>query len=223
MCDIGKWIFSTYPEEYYLDDINDKFLRSLRVTARCRFNAAKRLQLQSRFAFFTTSIFSLGLILIPLLQIAEISQNFSPKVLGSMQIFLAVAVLVYSTTISTSKLESRILMLYNCANQIKVLIRNIEEDIKESKLKSLSDYKSKYANILDKVENHEDSDFSESQLEMPKDYKFTGIKWIFKKIQLDFWKFYPLFVPFLLLSFEVVFIFDMVGATEILTPLHYNK
>lgn len=217
---IFDWIISNYPEESEFKDVNDKFLRTLRVTARCRFNASRRLSIQSKFSFFTNTIFSLGLILIPLLQMAQISRNFSPEVLASMQVFLAVAVLVYSMNINSAKYELRIQELLNCANEIKKLIRNIEEDLKQKEISDLKQYKKEYATILEKVENHENCDFFLSQLEMPLDYKFTGIKGFWKKSKANFQKFSPLLLPASLLVFEAIFILDMVGATKILESLH---
>lgn len=217
---ILNWIFSNYPEESDFKDINEKFLRTLRVTARCRFNASRRISIQSKFSFFTNTIFSLGLILIPLLQMAQISKNFSPEVLASMQFFLAVAVLVYSMNLNSAQYDLRIRELLNCANEIKKLIRNIEEDLKNQSILDLKEYKKEYASILEKVENHENCDFFLSQLEMPLDYKFTGIKYIIKISKANFQKFAPLLLPATLLLFEAIFILDMIGATKILTSLH---
>ena len=151
---------------------------------------------------------------------AQISKNFSPEVLASMQVFLAVAVLVYSMNLNSAQYDLRIQELLNCANEIKKLIRNIEEDLKNQPIKDLKEYKKEYSLILEKVENHENCDFFLSQLEMPLDYKFTGIKRVIKKFKANFQKFSPLLLPASLLFFEAIFILDMVDATKILTSLH---
>lgn len=217
---IFDWIFSNYPEESAFKDVNEKFLRTLRVTARCRFNASRRLSIKNKFSFFTNTIFSLGLILIPLLQMAQVSRNFSPEVLASMQVFLAVAVLVYSMNLNSAQYDLRIQELLSCANEIKKLIRNIEEDLKNQTITDLKEYKKEYSTILEKVENHENCDFFLSQLEMPLDYKYTGIKRIIKKSKANFQKFSPLLLPASLLVFEAIFILDMIDATKILKSLH---
>ena len=214
------WLFSRYPEEVAAKDVNEKFNRTLRVTARCRYNASRRISIQSKFSYFTTTIFSLGLILIPLLQTAKITKNFSDPVLSSMQVFLAVAVLVYSTNISSAKYDLRVQELLSCANNIKKLIRNLEEDIKHKNFSELKPYKDQYANILDKVENHENCDYFLSQLEMPLDFNYTGLKRIIILAKANFQKFSPLIIPASLLIIETIFILDMIGATKVMKSLH---
>jgi hypothetical protein len=61
---------------------------------------------------------SLGLIFIPLMQNADITLILSNKVINMMQVFLAVAILVYSIIISTSKYDIR-----ESAGKLKKLTR----------------------------------------------------------------------------------------------------
>jgi hypothetical protein len=93
---LWRWFWCTGAREREVKDAADKLQMSMRVTAKSRYNAAVRLQRQGKFSFFTTVIFSLGLILIPLLQNAGVPLALKPTVLNMMQVFLAVAVLVYS-------------------------------------------------------------------------------------------------------------------------------
>ncbi|HBI1360913.1 TPA: hypothetical protein JI413_RS14230, partial [Acinetobacter baumannii] len=69
-----------------------KHLRTMTITADARFEASKRLVLINSTCFLTTTIASLGLILIPLLDLAGINKIFSNITLGIVQIFLAVCV-----------------------------------------------------------------------------------------------------------------------------------
>lgn len=46
------WLFSLEPLEKTVLDPAEKLLNSMRVTARCRFNASVRLKRQSNFSFF---------------------------------------------------------------------------------------------------------------------------------------------------------------------------
>jgi hypothetical protein len=105
--------------ERSINDPGEKLLNSMRTTARCRFHAAQRLKKQGDFSFFTTTILSLGLILIPLIQNAEIKLAYSDKVLNMMQIFLAVSILVYSTINSTARYDLRSQVLSECGDKLK--------------------------------------------------------------------------------------------------------
>lgn len=75
----------------------------MRVTVNCEYNASVRLQKQDRFSFVTIIILSLGLVFIPLIQNAGIKLSFHSNVINMIQIFIAVAVLVYSIAISTAR------------------------------------------------------------------------------------------------------------------------
>ncbi|MFQ2823424.1 SLATT domain-containing protein [Aeromonas allosaccharophila] len=219
---ILSWLFSLKPIEKTVVDPADKLLNSMRVTARCRFNASVRLQRQSNFSFFTTTILSLGLIFIPLVQNSDISLAFSPKALNMLQIFLAVAVLVYSVINSTARYEIRSQTLNECGDKIKELIRELRTDIKQSSTSGnsidLNDYHEKYNAISTDSENHTRVDFSLASLEMKEDYCITGTPRIYHQIRAFLSYCIPYIVPFLFISFEAIFILDMLGVTKIISP-----
>ena len=123
---IWIWLFSLCERERQVKDAAEKLQMSMRVTAKCRYNAAARLQLQGKFAFFTTTALSLGLIFVPLLQTSGVKLAFQTNVLSMMQIFLAVSVLVYSVVIGTARYEVRAETLTECGDKLKELIRAIE-------------------------------------------------------------------------------------------------
>jgi len=116
----------------------EKFQMSIRATAKCRFNAAERLKRQGKFAFFTTTILSLGLIFIPLMQNSGIKLAFSTNVLNTMSIFLAVAVLVYSVVIGTARYEARADKLTQCGDNLKDLSRELDS-LKESDVEHIKE------------------------------------------------------------------------------------
>lgn len=192
------------------------------MTAKCRFNAAVRLEHQSKFSFFVTTIISLGLILIPLLQSTGIDLAFSDKVLSSMQIFLAVSVLVFSVIIGTSRFDVRSQMLTECGNKLKQLVRSIDKHFSGEDsnfpIEDLKKYQTKYAEIVEKTENHIRSDYYFAMLEMRKDYKYTGLPRF--KIYLTAWiqRIWIYLIPVLLLLFEICFITDMLKITKIISP-----
>ncbi|WP_414712624.1 hypothetical protein [Serratia marcescens] len=74
----------------------------MRITIDARFQAGKRLESLNTYTFITSIIISLALIFLPLIQFSDIKLHYSNNVLSTLQIFFAVAILVYSVLISTA-------------------------------------------------------------------------------------------------------------------------
>lgn len=189
----------------------ETFLLTMRVTAKCRFNAANRLGNLNKFSFLTTTLLSLGLIFIPLAQNSDIDIAIKQGVINMMQIFLAVSVLVYSIIIGTSKYEVRSEKLTACGDSLKELIRKLNKKIKENSLElnELEDYQVTYAHIISKTENPQNVDYIIATLDMGRDYKITGLRRLHLKIKSYFLLFIPYYIPVLMLSLEAAFIFFM--------------
>lgn len=196
----------------------------MRVTAKCRYNAASRLQTQGRFAFFATTFLSLGLIFIPLMQTSGVRLAFTPNVLGMMQTFLAVAILVYSVVIGTARYDVRAENLTECGDKLKELIREIEsyrETDGRFTADVLAKFQERYSDIVTDTENHTRNDYRLARLEMDKDYLFTGL------LRLGLWstaqsiRIIPYAIPAALLALELIFILDMMGVSCVL-PKYLN-
>jgi hypothetical protein len=219
---VFAWLFSLDSLEKIIDDPAEKLLNSMRVTARCRFNASVRLKRQSNFSFFTTTVLSLGLIFIPLVQNSDVNLAFSSKVLNMLQIFLAVAVLVYSVINSTARYEVRSQALNECGDKIKELIRELRTEIKQSRTSGvivpLGGFHERYNLISTDSENHTRVDFSLASLEMKDDYNITGLPRVCQRIYAVMIYVVPYIVPILFIAFQILFILDMLGVTSILTP-----
>ncbi|MBL4898866.1 MAG: SLATT domain-containing protein [Colwellia sp.] len=222
--EIWSWIFCLGEKEKPVKDSAEKLQNSMRVTAKCRYNAAVRLQRQGKFAFFTTTALSLGLIFVPLMQTSGVKLAFEPNVLNMMQIFLAVSVLVYSVVIGTARYDVRAETLTECGDKLKELIRSIDKHRETNEKFSetnLTNYHERYSDIVTDTENHIRSDYGLAVLEMEKDYFYTGL------IRLKLWvtshlhRLIPYILPVVLLSAEVTFITDMVGASSVL-PKYLN-
>lgn len=221
---IWIWLFSLGERERPVKDAAEKLQMSMRVTAKCRYNAAVRLQRQGKFAFFTTTSLSLGLIFVPLMQTSGVKLAFESNVLSMMQIFLAVAVLVYSVVIGTARYEVRAETLTECGDKLKELIRAIDKDreIKENfSDEDLTTYQDRYSDIVTDTENHTRSDYSLATLEMDRDYFYTGLYRFKLYFGSHFHRFIPFILPIVLLVTEVTFITDMMGATNVL-PKYLN-
>ncbi|MDD4962690.1 MAG: SLATT domain-containing protein [Gallionella sp.] len=220
---IWQWGFSLGESEREVKDAADKLQMSMRVTAKCRYNAANRLQSQGKFSFFTTTILSLGLIFIPLMQNANIPLAFKPNVLNMMVVFLAVAVLVYSVVIGTARYELRAENLRECGDKLKDLIRSIETDREQVKEQIFSkenheSYQTKYSDIVTDTENHIKSDYRFAMLEMRRDYFISGIPRFIEYLLAYIERLWVYIIPFSMIVFEVIFITDMIGVTQVLTP-----
>lgn len=213
---LWKWIFSLYPLETPNPNITkrDMLHDSMRTTANCRFKASERLKYLNNFSLFTATYLSLGLILIPLIQNTDIALNFHAKVLNLMQVFLAVAVLVYSTINATARYDARAIALNDCGDRVKDLIRslrNLPMDCDD-----FSEIQDKYKDVLRDSENHSQLDYLKVMLEKKDDFNITGLKRLFLKIKALLWFFFPFLLPSLMILIETVFILDMVGVTEVL-------
>lgn len=191
---------------------------SIRATAKCRYSAANRLKSQNNITFFATTFLSLGLILIPLLQNSKIKLGFPDSVLNMMQIFMAVAVLVYSVTIAKSSYDVRAEKLTECGDNLKELGREVDDSIEKNTADSgfdLSEFRKKYSEILSTSENHLPIDYAIAILDMPNDYNNTWVEnlWLHTKVALyrvkNHWG-----IPSLLLIFEISFIAEMLGITK---------
>lgn len=212
------WILSLQPEEKDENDPAKKLLNSMRITAKCRFNAAVRLSSTNFYSFITTTVLSLGLIFIPLYQSSGLPIPYSDKVLSMLQIFLAVAVLVYSVIIGTSKYELRASELDQCGVDIKVLIRRLRHDICESKSGSLildlEKYHKEYHVISAESENHSRLDYLQAILETRSDFNITGIKRAYLYIKMYLTRVTIYIIPTMMMLFEILFILDIIGVTE---------
>lgn len=221
-----RWVFSREPVEAAVNGPAQKLMNSMRITSKCRYNASVRLKRQSQFSFLSTTILSLGLILIPLLQNSDIQLQFPPKVLNMLQIFLAVAVLVYSVIIGTARYETRSEALNECGDKIKDLIRNLRCEVAEAKTTGVAvdlvNYHQRYDDISTDAENHSRVDFMLASLEMKSDYNYTGLIRLYMYVKSAVLYCIPYVIPTLLIASEVTFVTDMLGVTHFFTPLRQS-
>lgn len=209
----------------------EKLLKTMEITTDARFKAGDRLKRLHKLSFITTTIISLGLILIPLLNSAGHNIVFSDSTLNSFQIFLAVCVLVFSVATSTAKYELRSKEFFDCADQIKSVCQDLKlAMIEGAENVKLDDFEKKYREILNGTESHENIDYLEA-------YKKRKIKEsenhngnINFNIRI-FFNFDALseraisillmyLAPLFLWISELIFITDMIGVTEIFKILH---
>lgn len=213
------WLWSFGPREKVANTAFEKLHMSMRTTVKCRFAAADRLKNYARFSFFTTTVLSLGLILIPLIQNSQVKLSVAPSVLNMMQIFLAVAVLVFSVVIGTAKYELRAELLTECGNRLKELIREMNRlkgTDAENEPAELERLEKEYSRITTDVENHARVDYRRAWLDMRNDYFLTGIPRLRFLVATYWYSFYPYLIPLILICMEIMFVTDMLGVTELM-------
>jgi len=117
--------------------------------------------------------------------------------------------------------------LTECGDKLKELIRSLDKEREAGSgvvapIK-LAEFQRSYSDIVTDVENHNRNDYRFAVLEMVNDYFITG----FPRFKM-YWEAQIIWVfgfvlPIFLMLMEVVFITDMIGASEILTPYLNGK
>lgn len=205
-------------------DPTEKLLLNMRVTSNCRYRAAIRLGMKNDVSFAATTILSLGLILIPLLQSSGISHKFTPLIANGMQIFFAVCVLVYSVIISKAGYGVRAEKLSRCADTLKSLARDLEMEIKNKSItdQALKVYGEKYSIIVSTSETHDDNDYLISRLHMARDYEVKGLDRTYYKIKSNTILYSMYLTPALVIALEFFFLTDFIGMTDIYPRIFHS-
>lgn len=206
-------------------DIYNDFLRTLRITTNSRFEASKRLTRTSFMVFFTTTIASLGLILIPLVDLGLNKQIFTDNALTGFQIFLAVCVLVYSSIGSIADYKLRSNNFLECADSIKRIIDDVQLKSKEMKKLDqeidLKNFQERYRQIISDTENHEDIDYINAVKIYDKRENTNTYIPSMQKISSIFFYCLRTYGCFLcLMALELFFISDMIGITKVFYFFH---
>lgn len=220
---IVDWALSRFPRETARANETERLDATMKTTAVNRYNASNRLRAKGKFTFFTTTILSLGLIFIPLMQLADAQLALPDRLLNAIQIFLAVSILVYSVVIGTARYDLRSEQLNDCGDNIKKLIRELRREkeaaggqVCKEKLAELQD---RYSSITTDVENHTRNDYRLTVLQLPEMFKVTGF------VRAGMWGVYwaafiAQFLPSLmLLAIVLGFILEVFGITTVLLQL----
>lgn len=217
------WLMSSQTNLHAGNNPTERFIESMKTTASARFAASVRLRYKSEAYFITSTIFSLGLILIALLQLTGIPLKFNNQVLTAMTAFLAVSVLVYSVTAGTAHHEVRAEQLNECGDRIKKLVRSIEREYSSGGGQLASDklaiYEHEYHLVITDTEPHNRNDFRRTLLDMKGPAGVTGLVRLIELTQYYFLRFIEHIPHLALLSVEVVFMSDMLGYSAMLKPL----
>lgn len=215
---VKEWIRGKEQEDRPTDPV-DTLYRSCHITAKCRYNASIRLKRLGSFSFFTATVLSLGLILLPLLQMANIPVAYPAPVLNMLQIFLAVAVLVYSVINSSAHYETRSEALNECGDNIKELSRQLRTQRALQADVDMDRMNERYTDISTDSENHTRADYWLAMLQARDIYELRGLPRL--RLQLKVWvaALGRYFLPAGLMLIELLIVLDTLNVTSVFTPL----
>lgn len=156
--------------------------KKIEVTAKTRFYASRRLRRHADWSTYTVVVVSLVMILVALMQAYDIGVNIKTSYTSIIQVFSAIAVLVYSLLIDKNDYSSLSEKMFACASQLSELRQRFLPLI-TSDNPSKDEYErvqKEYWDILKIYETHSNNDFGgdnlRARLDMPEFYSFSGYK-----------------------------------------------
>ncbi|WP_303293745.1 SLATT domain-containing protein [Marinobacter sp. ST-43] len=164
------------------EDSFGNLYKKVDATSKTRFHASRRLKLHSKLSTHTVVIISLGLILISLMQAYELGRNISSDLVALVQVFSAIAVLVYSLLIERNDYSNLSEKMYSCAAKLGELKQKIYPHLGQSfDAEAYDKLRNEYHSVLKLFETHSNSDFRadyfRAKLEMPENYDIKGGEW----------------------------------------------
>lgn len=160
-------------------DIKESFKnlhKKIEVTAKTRFYASRRLRRHADWSTYTVVIVSLALILMSLMQAYELGVNIKTEYTAMIQVFSAVAILVYSLLIDKNDYSSLSEKMFGCASLLSELRQKYLPIITSDnpKIECYEKVQKEYWDILKIYETHSNNDFGgdnlRAKLEMPEFY-----------------------------------------------------
>jgi len=148
--------------QHQLQNRYDELYRIVELVAKARYTAHRRLTFHSSFAQFSLTFLSIGLIIIPLLDLGGFSAHYSPKYIQIMQIVFAVILLAYSLLLSMGRFEARAEKMLSCGIALSRILRQVKP--LQGTSPPLPDpvydeLYTRYYDILEKFENHTQADY----------------------------------------------------------------
>jgi len=123
------------------------------------------------------------------MQAYNLGTNISSDKVGLIQVFSAIAVLVYSLLIDKNDYSNLSEKMYSCASQLGELKQKIHPHLENEHDSNLYDeFRNEYHSILKLYETHSNNDFrgdyTRAKLEMPENYVIKGKDWGLAKIHV---------------------------------------
>lgn len=191
----------------------EKLLLRMRISQKCRYNASVRLRRSYRFRLFTSMMFAVGLMIIPLLQNSPIQLGFSASVMAMAQVLLAVGILVFTVIAGKAGFEIRADRLNQEGDALKEISRRLTRYLAANASIRLEDYHHEYASLTSGKESHSRSDYLLARVEMNEDFPMWPGKRVLLRALLLVSTLSNYIIPLVLILMEVAFISDMLTLT----------
>ncbi|MEZ9509756.1 SLATT domain-containing protein [Vibrio breoganii] len=162
--------------------------KKIDATSKTRFHSSRRLKGHAKLSTYSVVLISLALILISLMQAYDLGNNINSELVGLIQVFSSVSVLVYSLLIDKNDYSNLAEKMYSCAAQLGELKQEIYPMLdKKFEEREYQKYRAEYNRILKLYETHSTNDFRadyfRSQLDMPEHYPMNWLQR--KKVQFQ--------------------------------------
>ena len=129
------------------------------MTYYCRFSASRRLKKHEALSLWTISIFSVGLIVLPIAKALGVQTNASQMV-TMLEVASAIVILVYSIIVNKSDFSHRSSQYHHCGLELNDLNRKLYKyKDREVSDEDVDKYTNTYNEILRRYENHSNLDF----------------------------------------------------------------
>jgi len=152
-----------------------------------------------------------------MLQLAKLRMAYPEPVVNSLQIFLAVAVLVYSIISATANYGIRARVLNDCADRIKHLGGELRTARKNGN-PNLMQFAERYNGITRDSEMHSRADYALAKLQATDQFNVTGLKRLWMRLTVFVLEIVPYMPSVALLAVEVILVTDLMGITTVWTP-----
>ncbi|RUO26594.1 hypothetical protein CWE09_07790 [Aliidiomarina minuta] len=166
-------------KDNHLEELYDR----VQKTASSRFFAHDRLKKHHAASLWTIAFFSIGLIVIPLVQTFGLDVRFSDNYISFIQVLLAIVILVISIMLNMSNFAVRADRIHKCGMVLNALARKIHGRIET--VCSGEEFEAlvhEYNNILQAYENHSRVDYLFTKRHMTNYY---SVRW-YQSIYYDF-------------------------------------
>jgi len=193
----------------------ETLLLRMRISQKCRYNASVRLRRSYRFRLFTSMMFAVGLMIIPLLQNSPITLGFSPAVMAMVQVLLAVGILVFTVIAGKAGFELRADKLNQEGDSLKDLSRRLTRYMAAGSEVRLEEFHQEYAALTSGKEAHSRSDYLQAQLEMKEYFPMWPGKRLALRVGLGISVLSNYVIPLLLILMEMAFVSDMLTLTTL--------
>ena len=154
----------------------EKLAQNVDLVAKNYFVSSKRLQLHDVLSQWTLSLLSLGLIILPLCEVFDLTQA-PEKMISFMSITLAVVVLVFSLLIGVNKHGLRADRMHVAGLDFNNLLRKMRGNSDaQIQLKEYGEFNRQYDEILRRCENVDDIDYIRGKLNTKKNEPISCLR-----------------------------------------------